>query len=590
MKGHKFDKILDFLCSGIMSKKERENVRDELFDHLMCKYETYLAMGLDEESATEKSIKELGNKNELRENFQKVHWYYPAQSLKSAVHFMILANVLPGILFLTGLLPFTLIYMPVFCIVAVIVRLISAYMMRPANDKFRSAFVIEIITAFSIIGLVSFYPLDIFDVDAVLNVFIGTATVSFFASCVFNYFGLKELLLPYSDVKNLNKLNILLPSVSCLIIITSNLDSSSTFFAFSYVVYLLSFGISVCLFVNEMLKISDVLYKSDHEYKVEISVKKRYLICLVVIVFSFAMIGGVDYTVSKTKTVETPYSIDDCELNSQNYERICDNLISYGVPENYVELLPESEIVKYWNSVNKSDLTESASETYGSSVSGIDTIIKLETYSGSVLVRNYAIGLQESSNENSVRFLKIFTFHSDEEQEIKKIYNDCIVFDDSSLNEGKYTAPETTDNKGDFVIALRVTDDAIYEKNLEQLYLEPDDYKNYQHIKGIKFKPEPETIIIYATTRKLADINSTQAPLNFTYYHQNRAILFPIRRIEDLIKAQEYLKIERNDYAYLYAQESFMVHKTIDSYHHWVMPGYEYNLPKKSETEAKQNA
>ena len=43
MNENRFDEILEYLCSGIMSKKERENVKDELYDHLMTKFEINLA-------------------------------------------------------------------------------------------------------------------------------------------------------------------------------------------------------------------------------------------------------------------------------------------------------------------------------------------------------------------------------------------------------------------------------------------------------------------------------------------------------------------------------------------------------------------
>ena len=586
MREHNFDEILDFLCSGIMSKKERENVRDELYDHLMCKYETYLAMGLDEESATEKSIKELGNKNTIRENLQKVHWYYPAQSLKSAIYVMILANFLPSLFVLLGLLPISVLYMPVFCIAAVMLRLVSAYMMRPANEKFRYAFICEIISAVSIIGLIAVYPIE-FENNEVLFSALGVVFILLLiVSCFLNFLGLKELIKPYSDDKVLNNLNhYLLSNLTLFYLVRDVLDLNSHFSAFGSSVYLLFFVVSACIFINQMLKISDILYKCEHEYKVEISVKKRYVVCLIVVAFSVLSICGVDYTVSTFKHENVIYSIDDCEIDEHHYKRICDNLISYGVPEEYVELLPKSEIVKYWNSVNKSELTESASKIYGSFNHGLEEI-RLEAYDGSVIVRNYAIGLQEASDEISVRFLKIFTVHSVSE-DVKAVYNDCILFDDSCLNTSGYTVPETTDNRGDLLLELHITDNIVCQGKGKQLYLRPDDYKNYQYIKGAKFKPEPGTVIIYATTRKLADINSTEACLNYTYFHQQRPILFPIRTVEKLIDIQEYLTIEKNKYYYIFNQESFLVYKENDSCHHWVMPGYEYNLPKKSKLEVK---
>ena len=47
----RFDGFLDYVCGNIISKRERENARNELYDHLMCTYECNLAQGMDEEHA-----------------------------------------------------------------------------------------------------------------------------------------------------------------------------------------------------------------------------------------------------------------------------------------------------------------------------------------------------------------------------------------------------------------------------------------------------------------------------------------------------------------------------------------------------------
>ena len=43
----RFDKFLDYVCGDIISDRERENTRNELYDHLMCTYECNLARGMD---------------------------------------------------------------------------------------------------------------------------------------------------------------------------------------------------------------------------------------------------------------------------------------------------------------------------------------------------------------------------------------------------------------------------------------------------------------------------------------------------------------------------------------------------------------
>ena len=85
MNENRFDEILEYLCSGIMSKKERENVKDELYDHLLTKFEINLATGMDEEQAAESAVNALGNRIILRDNLSKVHSYFPALSVKKSM-------------------------------------------------------------------------------------------------------------------------------------------------------------------------------------------------------------------------------------------------------------------------------------------------------------------------------------------------------------------------------------------------------------------------------------------------------------------------------------------------------------------------
>lgn len=579
-----FDQILDFLCSGIMSKRERQSVRDELYDHLMCKYETNLAVGMDEEKAAESAINDLGNKNELKENLQKVHWYYPAQSLKSAINILVIGLIAPLVMVVAGLFPFMIEYASALGLIAVTVKLVATYIMRTANEKFRYAFVCDVISTVSYILLTALEPVIYVYDKVVLAIFIVTFIIPIIISFICVFSGLKDLVRPYSDIK------IVMQAQRCCYLIYTwlfmcvlSLDDLSSGLTPFYIVCIIVWA---CCFIFEMLRISDVLYKSDHEYKVQISVKRRYVICLLVFALSAVSIGTVDYFVSTAKPSEVPYTIEDCVISQEEYDRICGNLISYGIPEEYVRLLPKSEIVNYWNSVNKSELTKSAREIYGSGLSGFPTTFDLEACSGPIIVQNYAVGLYENSNEIAVRFIKIFRIPREYEDKLKSGYIDCIVFDDSNINEGAYEAPKNNDNRGDLLLNLYMDDSSVYKRGTQQLYLEPDDYKNYQHVKGIKFKADPGTVIIYATTRKISDINSTEANFGYTYFHQKRPIMFPVRTLESIVKMQEYVSIEKNYYEYISDQVSYMLYNDYDSQHRWVMPGYEYNLPAdEQETE-----
>ena len=90
----RFDKFLDYVCGNIISDRERENARNELYDHLMCIYECNLARGMDEEHAAIEAENSMGDKNDVKTKLGQVHASFPELRFKSA-----LALVIAGFFF-----------------------------------------------------------------------------------------------------------------------------------------------------------------------------------------------------------------------------------------------------------------------------------------------------------------------------------------------------------------------------------------------------------------------------------------------------------------------------------------------------------
>lgn len=90
----RFDKFLDYVCGDIISDRERENTRNELYDHLMCTYECNLAQGMDEEKATIEAENTMGDRNDVKTKLGQVHASFPELRFKSA-----LALVIAGFFF-----------------------------------------------------------------------------------------------------------------------------------------------------------------------------------------------------------------------------------------------------------------------------------------------------------------------------------------------------------------------------------------------------------------------------------------------------------------------------------------------------------
>ena len=65
--------ILDRICSGIASKAERSDARDELYDHIMNHYEKNIACGMAEEEACSEAVKMLGDTEQIRKDLIRAH-------------------------------------------------------------------------------------------------------------------------------------------------------------------------------------------------------------------------------------------------------------------------------------------------------------------------------------------------------------------------------------------------------------------------------------------------------------------------------------------------------------------------------------
>ncbi len=580
MQEHNFDEILDFLCSGIMSKKERQNVRDELFDHLMCKYETNLAIGMDEEKAAESAINDLGDKKSLKEKLQKVHWYYPAQSMKTAFYYLIVAMIAPMMTAFLGVSDYLFELAPIASIVSLMLEFAAFFMFRTVSKKFNLAFKLSVVSTLLTVvqtaseSFLNDYAIAGVVVSAVISVFTISRTILMFSA-------LNELLKQNGNSKIIKEtvifyLQCLFWSFYMISKLTNRSSNGSGIFGLFYVFLFVGFYI---LFIVNLLKISDILYKSDHEYKVDISGKKILSAVSVVCVLTFSLILAGDCAYSMTainKSDNIPYSVSDIEMSDSEYERISNNISSYGINKNFVSIMPKSEIIKYKDIVNKSELTESAQglldfydENIKTSVDSFDYYFGDDTekqITDNIIVNNYSLGLGRSeTGRQLVRFIKIFSIPSVATEK----YKDTVVFEDFS--EQAFEMLPLFDEAprcGDLLVAMKIDGNRLYKRDVKILNEDETD----KPIEGFMFDVEPGMIIIYATTREIRDLSSTLCNVDYTFYHQKYPIMFPIRDVKKIFIFDYFAEVS-----------TYTVYKHNSSYHYYVMPDCEYFVPEKNE-------
>lgn len=524
MQEHDFDRILDFLCSGIMSKAERQNVRDELFDHLMCKYETNIAMGMDDDEATAKAIYDLGDKTVIKHRLSQVHSYYPNLSMKKAMNLLILGFCLST--FEINIFDIST------NIIGYIITLVAMFCMSKANAKLRKAFVFgsaEFTLTKIAAAIIPALPSVVFFIPHVLYI----------ASCIANilkwfylFYGLCDLTAPFKEEYKktipygfASFVNLLSPAYfiwiySAMIVSENSIpDISEVAKGAAYIIIpfaLISVIITLVVFVMS----SKCLWQNDHEYRIETSSKKKAIAAILAVAVAFVPMIAVDLYVSYEKAETETYSIDDSDISEAEYNRICENLLSYGIPEKLVYSLPESEIEKFKSSVPFDMLKKGHIDR--------DLFDKNEYNRDdfSFTVYTCAVGCKDGYNSSVIRFMTWIEYSGDSDRN----YSDYITVDKiSDLMPYNYKE----EYNGDLFLILSEENGKLVRNKPLAVYT--DDNYLVDSISGVKFEAKDNLLIYYGTSYS-ANREEMYQNLFFRLYHRT----FPLTSMRNPPKRESY--------------------------------------------------
>lgn len=492
MQEHDFDEILDFLCSGIMSKSERQNVRDELYDHLMCRYETNLAVGMDEEKAAESAINNLGDKNTLRFKLSQVHSYAPKPTMKKAMNLLIFGYVLNSfhISFFEGMNEIT-------TFIGTVCFIVALFCLRTANKKLKAAFYLKTLSA--VLSWVIYAVDPIYSLPFTFRAVIGVMTNLINpVYIILMILGLKELVMPhFGDYPKkipfdagvlLNGMWGIINIVLYVLLIDSgelntNLES---IFLFALIV------ISVILNLFILVRSSKLLWNSDHEYKIEDSFAKKTVAALLAVAVAILPTVAVDISLANQKAETSSYSFDDSEMPYIEYERICSNLISYGIPEKIVYNLPETEILKYSDCINKNDLKDEILKYLGDPCYSCETGICNDV---NAVFSACAVGMTDSDGYPYVRVLSWVDYRS-----TGKGYDDALFWGYLPSKFILYNSYEAYE--GDLLLILSEENGKILKNEPLDIYTDKDGLT--ERMSGVRFESKENLTIIHAETFGLA--------------------------------------------------------------------------------------
>ncbi len=569
MEENRFENILNFLCSGIMSKKERNNVKDELYDHLMTKYEIFLAIGMDEEKATDEAIKSLGNKEQIRFKLSQVHSYYPALSVKKAMTLLIVGYVLMTfhINFFDGMQQIT-------DFIGSVIFLVGLFCFRTANRKLELAFGLRSVLMLSSVINYAFNPL--FANYSVYNIVFGVFEILLNATSLILIFnGLKKLAEPFCvDSKKPLRFGLCsflfcVPTVAggllALIItrgeqttVNFTLDDIGILIIPFFVIIIVSFIMPLQLFT----RLNKLLYASDHEYKVADSTFQKFAVGFAVIFVSISLTIIGDYAYTNRKSETKPYTVEDFALTETEYKTICNGLRSYSIPNEVINKLPYSELVKYKGIVNYEDLSKRyellidnriySPEGY-TEYSGYEIIDYL-----SVSDKYYPVMI---SDENGVRIRILSHFKYEKMKESKtepKYYTDgiCMYFNNRSnsimpsyIGNINYNNDDSKYNE-DFLLILSEENGTLMKNEPLMIYdKETVNVFPYSGIAGFEYEAKLGMDIFFATSYFIPNEETCYTSKDVKLIHRSSPFVIGSRTIKDLLEFGETIHFN-NIYGY----------------------------------------
>ncbi len=515
MNENKFEQILEYLCSDIMSKGERQSVRDELYDHLMCRYEINLAVGLDEEQAEKKAIEELGNASTLRFKLGQVHSYAPKPTLKKAMNLLIFGYVLNtfNLSFFAGMKEIT-IFIGTVCVI------VALFCLGKSNKKINYSFYVK--STASVLSWLIYAVEPIYSVPFAVTAAVGVINNLLSPIYIILFLlGLKELVnpyiggypkkIPFDAAVAFNVLWGILNNIIFIALINSG-ETSAEFQS----ILLFSIGI-ICIIIDlvVMVRSSKLLWNSDHEYKIEDSSAKKTVAAFLAVVIAIVPTVAVDLALATEKAEISVYSIEDFDMPQSEYERICTNLISYGIPEKVVYSLPKSEIDEYSNCINMADYNAETQKLLEDAVSQYYTNVCNDVEIG---FSTCAITITDDTGYPYVRVLSWIEYLSE-----GKGYDDAVFWDYSQT----HFLPQNYDEEyeGDFLLILSDEDGKIMKN--EPLDIYSDKNALTERMTGVRFESKKDLLIIHAETFGLAECNGSSASnYLFEFCHRNSPFAF----------------------------------------------------------------
>lgn len=338
-----FSDYVNEICKGIKSRTKREEITEELTNHLEDNFERNLAVGMTEEEAKTDAINKMGDSDTLAYRLSAIHSRSPLKEMSTAF-FSLIAGYICMNFFFNGIVQDILLILSFPFIFSPLLR------MRKMNGTMEKAFHFF---NFSVLIRLLLYCLRLGRILPVpLETAIGVAilvTQGFFFFFLFT--GLYKVCKPHikEGVKEphfyfCGIYHLLLSFFnSFLLILAEGEDTDfSAFILPWFMIFMYFFG------TFQLIRTRNILWDADSEYGILPADRKFKIIYECVIALCFATVVIFNYATSTQEPVKTELIIHDVSQEEQTKaEKVRQKMLSWDVDPQIVEDLPDSEIIKY---------------------------------------------------------------------------------------------------------------------------------------------------------------------------------------------------------------------------------------------------
>ena len=338
MEQNDFSALIKDVCRSVTGKQKRAKIEEELLGHLEDTYERNKLIGKSDEDAKNEAIAALGDLDVLRERLGAIHSYSHAQALSGCLKMIDAAFILSiragnsVFFFLSGIL-----------------MMLALARLRTVNNKLNISFLT--FTFYFIISSI-FHCISVCAPPVIATyVFLPAITILFAATWRFLLSGMEEMQKTYckNEEKQLHfnlftafaPLSVLAIGIYQLVNggrIIKN-DSAAEF------ILLMFYGVAVGSALTQISRLSKRLGDVDAQYGVS---PLRKIPAALSMVFLFCTVCPMIfmYTASTRTPAISELVIHDLQ-DGKEAEEIRENLKKLGLPENVLESLPDSEILRY---------------------------------------------------------------------------------------------------------------------------------------------------------------------------------------------------------------------------------------------------